>query len=173
MKSIRTGMRCIFAAFLVAATAHADSVVYVFIGIDNTGQFAEPEAFRLTVLNFIDPQADGESLDFTCNQLDSSTNCGSPGVIFSDQIGAFSAQVQFDAPIIGSIFNFPAGAFTSAGIYTNEVGTNTGTLTVQESPEPGSLALTLCALLVFLSIRAKRLRGALRQSREDLPRHLL
>ena len=163
MKSISTGMRCVFAAFLITAAAHADSVVYAFIGIDNTGQFAEPEAFQLTVIEFIDPQADGEGLDFTCSQLDSSTNCGSPGVIFSDQIGPFSAQVQFDALIVGSIFTFPAGAFTRSGIYTNEVGTNSGTLTVQESPEPGSLALTLCALLLFLSVCLKRLRGAVQR----------
>src|SRR5580700_8426234 len=124
-------MRCAFAAFLIAAAAHADSVVYVFIGIDSTGPFAEPEAFQLTVLDFIDPQADGEGLDFTCNQLDSITNCGSPGVIFSDQNGAFSAQLQFDAPIVGSIFTFAFGAFTTPGIYAGEAGTNSGTLTVR------------------------------------------
>jgi hypothetical protein len=173
MKSIRTGMRCVFAAFLIAAAAHADSIVYVFVGIDNTGQGPEPEAFQLTVPDFINPPVDGEGMDFTCNQLDSSINCSSPGVIFSDQFGAFSAQVQFDAPIVGSIFTFPAGAFTTPGRYTNEAGTNTGTLTVQETPEPGSLALTLCAVLLFLSMRVKRLRGIVRRSRDDLPSHLL
>jgi len=163
MKSIRTGMRWLLAAFLITAAAHADSVVYVFTGTDNSGASPELEAFQLIVPDFIDPPLNGSGVDFTCNQLDSSTNCISPGVIFSDQtvLGAFSAQLQFDAPIVGSIFDFPAGAFTTPGSYISETGgTNAGMLTVQDSPEPGSLALTLGAGLLFLSIRVKRLGGA-------------
>jgi hypothetical protein len=161
MKSIRTGMRCLLAAFLIAAAAHADSVVYIFTGIDNTGKAPETEAFELTVPDFIDPPADGSGVIFTCDQLDSSTNCSSPGIIFSDQtaLGAFSAQLQFDAPIVGSIFDFPAEAFTTPGVYS-EAGINiTGALTVEDAPEPGSIVLTLGAGLLFLSIRVKKLRS--------------
>jgi hypothetical protein len=167
MKSIRTGMRCLVAAFLICASAHAahaDSVVYIFTGTDNSGAFPELEAFQLTVPDFIDPPTDGSDMDFTCIQLDSNTNCSSPGVMFSHQTGAFSAQVQFDAPIVGSVFAFPTGAFTTPGTYSSEVGgTTIGTLTVQGSPEPASIALTLGAgLLLFLSMRVKRLRRAFR-----------
>jgi len=178
MGSIRTGMRCLLAAFLIAGAAHADSVVYIFAGIDNTGESAEPEAFQLTVPNFINPSTDGAGLVFTCDELDSSTNCGSPGVIFSDQpvLGAFSTQLQFDAPIVGSIFAFPSEALTTPGIYSSEVGTNLGTLTVQETPEPGSIALTLGAGLLFLFIRRLPIRAArvsTRWSQDASPPHRL
>jgi hypothetical protein len=163
MKSIPTGMRCLLAAFLIATAAHAESVIYTFIGTDNSGKVPELEAFQLTVPDFIDTPPDGLGVDFTCDQLDSSTNCGSPGIIFSDQpvLGAFSAQLQFDAPTVGSIFEFPADAFTTPGTFSSEAsGVNTGSLTVDELPEPGSIELTLCAGLLFLCIRVKRLRGA-------------
>jgi hypothetical protein len=156
MKCIRTGMRCLLAAFLIAAAARAESIVYIFVGTDNTGQSPEPEAFQLTVSDFIDPPAGGEGVDFDCDQLELSTNCASPGIIFSDQNGAFSAQLQFDAPVVGSIYAFPAGAFGALGVYTSQADTNVGTLTVQESPEPGSIELTLGAVLLFLSIRRFR-----------------
>jgi hypothetical protein len=137
-------------------------VVYIFAGIDNPGEAPGTEAFQLTVPDFIAPPADGSGVIFTCDQLDSSTDCGSPGVIFSDQtaLGAFSAQLQFDAPIVGSIFDFPAEAFTTPGVYSSEAGMNViGSLTVAEAPEPGSLVLTLGAGLLWLSIRAKKLRS--------------
>jgi subtilisin family serine protease len=162
MKSIRTGMRCLPAAFLMTAAAHANSVVYIFAGADNSGASPEPEAFQLTVPDFIDAAPDGSGVDFTCDRLDSSTNCGSPGVIFSDQsvLGAFSAQLQFDSPISGSIFDFPSEAFTAPGVYSSEAGgINIGALNVQEAAEPGSIALTLSAGLLFLFSRVKKLRS--------------
>jgi hypothetical protein len=162
MKTIRTGMRCLLAAFLIAAAARAESVVYIFTGIDNTGEAPETEAFQLTVPDFIEPPPDGSAVNFTCDQLDSSTNCVSPGVIFSDQtaLGAFAAQLQFDAPIVGSIFDFPAEAFSTPGVYSSEAGLNViGALTVEEAPEPGSVVLTLGAGLLWLSIRVTKLRS--------------
>lgn len=162
MKIFRTGTRCLLAAFLIAAAAHAESVVYTFIGTDNSGEVPELEAFQLVVPDFIDTPPDGLGVDFTCDQLVSSTNCSSPGVLFSDQsvLGAFSAQLQFDAPTVGSIFEFPADAFATPGSYSSEPGeVNTGVLTVDELPEPGSIELTLAGLL-FLSIRVKKLRRA-------------
>ena len=149
-------MRRLLAALLIATAAHAASVVYIFAGTDNTGGSPEPEAFRLIVPDFINPPPGGAGVDFTCAQLESSTNCSSPGVIFSEQNGAFSAQLQFDSPIVGSIYAFPSGAFTTPGTYISEVGINTGALTVQVSPELGSLALTLAAGLLLLAIRVKR-----------------
>jgi hypothetical protein len=157
MKCIRTGMRCLLAAFLIAAAARADSIVYIFVGTDNTGASPELEAFQLTVPDFTNPSAGGPGVEFTCDRMESSTNCSTPGVIFSDQtvLGAFSAQLQFDAPIVGSIFAFASAAFTTLGVYSSEArGIDiTGTLTVQESPEPGSIELTLGAVLLFLSLR--------------------
>jgi hypothetical protein len=177
MKNIRTGMLCLLAAFLMTAAAHADSVQYIFAGTDSSGEFPESEAFQLTVPDFIDAPPDGSGVDFTCVQLDSSTNCSSPGIIFSDQsvLGAFSAQLQFDSPIVGSIFDFPSAAFTTPGVYSSEAGGNsiTGALTVQEAAEPGSLALTLSAGLLFLSLRAKKLRGAFRTEPRACPRSFL
>jgi hypothetical protein len=151
-------MRCLFVAFLIAAAAHAESVVYSFIGTDNSGQVPELEEFQLIVPDFIDTPPNGLGVAFTCDQLDSSINCGSPGVIFSDQavLGAFSAQLQFDAPTVGSIFEFPADAFATPGSYSSEPGAvNTGSLTVDELPEPGSIELTLGAGLLFLFIRGR------------------
>jgi hypothetical protein len=154
-------MRCLLVAFLITVAAHADSVVYIFAGTDNSVESPEPEAFQLTVSDFIDPSPDSFGVDFTCAELDSSTNCGTPGVMFTDQtvLGAFSAQLQFDAPIAGSIYDFPADAFTTPGVYSSELGgTSVGTLTVQETSEPGPIAL-LGAGLLFLSIRVKKLRS--------------
>jgi hypothetical protein len=167
MRSILRGMRCLVAAFLMTVAAHADSVVYIFTGTDNSGESPELEAFQLIVSDFIVTPPDGLGVDYICDQLESSTNCGSPGIIFSDQtvLGALSAQLQFDSPIVGSIFDFPTAAFTTPGTYSSDAGGTIGTLTVQESPEPaGSMALTLGAGLLFLAIRVKRLRGAARVS---------
>jgi hypothetical protein len=154
MKIIRTGMRCLVAAFLMTASAHAASIVYIFTGVDNSGMSPEVETFELIVPDFIDPPAGGVGVDFTCDQLNLSTDCSSPGVIFSEQNGAFSAQLQFDAPVVGSIFAFPTGAFTTIGNYGSQPGgTNMGVLSVQESPEPASFALALGAGLLYFVIR--------------------
>jgi hypothetical protein len=155
-------MRCLVAALLITVSAHADSVVYIFTGTDNSGASPEPETFELIVPDFIVTPPDGLAVVYACNQLVSSTNCGSPGIIFSDQtvLGAVSAQLQFDSPIVGSIYDFPTGAFTTPGTYSSESGATIGTLTVQPTPEPGSMALTLSAALLLFFIRVKKLRGA-------------
>jgi hypothetical protein len=140
-------MRCLVAALLITVSAHADSVVYIFTGTDNSGASPEPETFELIVPDFIVTPPDGLAVVYACNQLVSSTNCGSPGIIFSD-------------PIVGSIYDFPTGAFTTPGTYSSESGATIGTLTVQPTPEPGSMALTLSAALLLFFIRVKKLRGA-------------
>jgi hypothetical protein len=144
---------------LSAASIQA-SIIYNFVG---TGLPSEPVAFHLTVPNFVNPPLDGPFVSFTCAQFDSSTNCEPLGAtFFSNQsgLGAFSAQIQFDATNdVGYVFSFPTGAFGAPGVYSAEAGVgNPGTLTVT-TPEPTTILLAfsgfcLCGLRRLLTKRS-------------------
>jgi hypothetical protein len=148
---------------VLSAVATQASVVYNFVG---TGLPSEPMAFQLTVSDFVNPPLGnpGPFVDFTCAQLDSSTNCDSqlPGISFSNQGVAFSAQLTFDA--INNTeyaFFFPTGAFDAPGVYSAESGRNfnSGTLTVTQTPEPHTiimLALSGFCLCGFRRFPTKR-----------------
>jgi hypothetical protein len=148
---------------LPAASARADTI-YNFAGTGTAfGPFpAEPVAFQLTVPNYINPPLEsGVWVAFTCAQLDSSTNCGENGVwapdaVFFSQdvaIPAFSAIISFNAADdVGYVFDFPAGAFDSPGVYSAYADApwySPGTLTVTTTPEPSTMLLVLSALSLF------------------------
>jgi hypothetical protein len=147
---------------LTAATGYADSITYTFVGTGTAGTSPEPVAFQLTVPDYVNPALNGGFEDFTCGQLDASTNClvGSPlATTFSNQsvLGAFSAQLTFSATNDAEYaFFFLTGAFDTPGTYTSETGLNDneGTLTVS-TPEPGSAILLVAGVLLLLTFRAR------------------
>jgi hypothetical protein len=162
--------------FLPVGILHA-STIYTFSGtgtafVTTNGTVpAEPLSFQLTAATFINPPLDGpfsSDVEFTCSQLDSSTNCGLD-IFFSNQSGSpsgYSADLQFDAADdTAYIFYFPTGAFAAPGVYAADNGGpkfNLGTLTVTETPEPNTLLLALtgvAGMLVLAGIRAKSFKG--------------
>ena len=158
---MQVAVRCLFVAFAIAASAHGSSIIFTFSGTDTSGAIPEPEMFQLTVPDFINPALNGFGVDFTCDQLDLTSACVSPGLIFSEQsvLGAFSDQLQFNSPDAASVYDFPTGAFTTPGTYFTEPGANEniGSITVTDAPEPGPMALTLFAALLLFSLRVKKL----------------
>ena len=149
-----------------ASVAHASSVTYSFVGIGGATLTVpdEPVAFELTVPAFIIP-AIGTHIDFTCAQMNSSTNCG----LAPNPYGAFfssGSTLQFDASNnVGYVFNFPTGAFGAVGTYSAipdpfpGAEQNTGTLTVTSTPEPTTLFLALSGIGLF-SLRRSRSKAA-------------
>jgi hypothetical protein len=157
----RMGIRWLFAAFVITMAAHGSSIFYIFGGTDTTGGTPEAEMFQLTVPDFISPPLNSFGADVGCAQLGLSSECVSPGLIFSQQsvLGAFSDQLQFNSPDAASVYDFPTGAFTTPGTYFSQPGENQniGSLTVTDGPEPNPMALTLCAVLLLFSLRVKKL----------------
>jgi hypothetical protein len=162
---------------LFSASVQAE-VVYDFVGTGTalppdqdppSGLPAEQVAFQLTVPNFLNPPLTSPPtsaifVDFTCAQLDSSTNCSS-GINFSNQSvgGAFSAQLGFDTTYAAYAFFFPTGAFGTPGVYSSEFrpGTfdNAGTLTVTDTPEPATMVLVLGGIC-FCGLRRLLIKGS-------------
>jgi hypothetical protein len=145
---------------LVAAAASGQaSIIYNFTG---TGLPSETVGFELIVSSFVNPAVDGPITAFGCIQLAASTNCqsGNPdAIIFSNQsvLGNFSAQLEFFASNNTSYnFDFPSGAFGALGVYNSQSGSglNIGTLSVSQTPEPGTMVLFLSAVcLGFFGLR--------------------
>lgn len=165
------------------------SVIYDFVGTGSPVTLPppggnlppEPLAFRLTVPNFLNPPLNsgylfepGNYVFFTCNQLDSNTNCGPLGsssgsgsVQFDNNNGGSPGTLGYSAVLgfaaanhVDYLFYFPTGAFGASGVHTSSSG-NIGTLTVTQTPEPVTLSTVLAGLL-FLG--AKRLRSNLQRA---------
>jgi hypothetical protein len=158
-------MKALVVLALGAASVQA-SVIYSFLG---TGTFGtsittgmsistvpESVAFQLTTPAFLNPPGCSpvgcNPLAFSCDQLDSSTNClESIGFFtrFNDVI-LFSASNNFEYA-----FYFPLRALGAPGVYSPNFDVfNAGTLTVAETgvPEPTTMLLVLdgiCLVFVF------------------------
>ena len=145
-------------SMLAAASIHAN-VIYTFVGTGESGP--EPVAFQLTVPDFVHPPNSGSFVEFTCAQLDSSTNCDPSGIeTFSYQsvMEGFSAQLTFEATNDTEYgFFFPTGAFGTPGVYSAETGLNfnSGTLTVTQTPEPHTILLILIGFFVLVCRRRR------------------
>lgn len=160
--------RAVVVLTFTAASSQAAVIIYGFVGLGLGGTPAsEPVAFQLTVPDFQSPPESG-LIYFTCDQLDSSTNCKAPdwiGVLFLGygyNNPAFSAVLQFNANNNWDyLFYFPAGAFTTPGIHIAEPGYNPGTLTVSETggaPEPATILFVMSGLCLcgFSRLRTRR-----------------
>jgi hypothetical protein len=83
-------------------------------------------------------------------------NCVLPplsAVFFYSDAGADIDQIQFnDINGNGYSFNFQLGAFASPGTYVTVLGgstSNTGTLTVQETPEPSAILMVVSGIFAI------------------------
>ena len=161
------------ALILSSGSAHADSIVYNFVGtgaaISNPlVTFPEqPVGFQLTAPDFVNPPhliggppTSMHFATFTCAQLDTSTNCRPTGttLVLSNQgTGPLTANMDFlAANSVTYVFFFPTGAFGAPGTYSTGLGPNIGTLTVTALvPEPTSIVLLLAGVVQSLSIAAR------------------
>jgi hypothetical protein len=144
------------AVLLLTAVCMRANVIYEFTGtgtaIPSIPLPAEPVAFQLTSSSFINaPFSNTTFLAFSCEQLDSSTNCEDTpqGAVFFVNYDGF-AIVDFAASNDSTyVFFFPAGAFTTPGTYSAYVGGptyNVGTLIV--TPEPATTLLAFGGLIL-------------------------
>jgi len=160
MNGMRARVGFLFLVFVIATVAHADTIVYIFAGTDNSGGPPELTGFELIEPSFLDV---GDSfVQVDCALLTSSRNCMGD-LYFSEQasMGSFSAQLEFNTSSGGYLFFFPTASFTTLGVYQSEIrqDANTGILTVElqptnqpltgGAPEPDSIVMVGAALLLL------------------------
>jgi hypothetical protein len=162
-------MKALVVLAFAAASVQA-SVIYSFLGTGTFGTSVtsgmtittvpESVAFQLTTTSFLNPPTCSpggcDPLSFSCDQLDSSTNClvqgDSPSIGFFSRFNdviLFSASNNFEYA-----FYFPLGALGAPGVYSPNFDVfNAGTLTVAVTavPEPTTVLLVLGGIsLVFV-----------------------
>jgi hypothetical protein len=172
--------------FWSVVLCHA-SVTYTFTGTTASG-FPIPvenESFQLTSPSFLfsvpEPSPNTAFLIFTSSQLDSCVGCPPTGLAVGvqpdncggDGHGNFincSDTVEYSdvRNNAGSIYYFPLGALTSAGVFhTTALGSpnnNVGTLTVtgapdSTTPEPSTALLMMIGVFLVTAARRRIIRG--------------
>jgi hypothetical protein len=183
-------MKVVVVLALGAASVQA-SVIYSFLGTGTSGTSVttgmsvttdpEPVAFQLTTPSFLNPPGCSplfcDPLSFSCDQLDSSTNCLVQGDSLS--VGFFT---RFDDVILFSAsndvqygFSFPLGALGAPGVYSVDANAfNAGTLTVAVTavPEPTAVLFVLggiCLVFVFSPFHRRYITSQLVWRRAPFP----
>jgi len=160
---------CVLSIVFMTTTAHAD-VVYTFSGTAVSP--SEPGGslqvgFTYTAPDFLfAPDAvsiENNGMCINCilllsAQLDSCLNCLTSTVVHAV---AFAPSVISNPPVegselefndnnnVGSGFQFQLGAFAAPGTYTSSLNPGTLTVTVANATEPGSLSLSVVAMLAL------------------------
>ena len=152
-------MALIAMAVLVPASK-ADSVNYTFSS--STGSFE-----YTSNSGFIAPNT---TLVLFNNNLDSCSGCSSlsflPSAVLTSQIPVVGDIIAFGSLSNGAIYAFQLGAFQAAGTYysTGSVGGYGGVLSVQ-APEPGTIGLLACGLLLMAGFASRKRLIALASAR--------
>jgi hypothetical protein len=146
-------------AVLVPASK-ADSVNYTFSSTLGTFEYTSNSGFI----------ASGETLILSKNDLGSCTgSCSSYSLLPSATILSASYLgdiVAFGSLTNGAIYVFQTGAFEAYGTYQSLIGipSSVGTLSVQ-APEPGTIGLLACGLLLMAGFASRKRLGAIVSAR--------
>jgi hypothetical protein len=153
------GLTLIVASFsliaLITPSAHADSVIYTFSGI-NSGPLGDglPVALQFTAPAFITSLT-----PVFASELTSCTNCLVSSTILAAEFrphDTIGDAIGFVDPNKEFFYRFPTGAFSAPGTYRTLSQSFPGTLTVS-TPENGTLPLLACALLGLFTVGRRRL----------------
>jgi hypothetical protein len=163
---LRFACIALFACVALVPVSKADPITYTFAGTTFYGAnvgFTYPSAS-----GFISPTSFD---DLYASQLSSCTNClawSFPVVELQPQVPFFGDLLVFDdSHFVASVFGFQKGAFNNPGIYQSG-GIfnlfNQGTLTVSDStvktPEPGTLGLLACGLVLLAGMAWRKRLGS-------------
>ena len=152
-------MALIALAVLVPASK-ADSVNYTFSSSLGTFEYTSNSGFI----------APGTTLVLSQNQLGSCTGtCSSYSLLPSSTILSatyFGDVVAFGSLANGAVYVFQSGAFEAYGTYQSLIGIpySVGTLSVQ-APEPGTIGLLACGLLLMAGFASRKRLGAIVSAR--------
>jgi PEP-CTERM motif len=148
----------LFACVVLVPVSKADPITYAFKG---KTLFGTSVGFTYTSASgFISPTSFD---DLYASQLSSCTNClawSFPVVQLQPQVPYFGDLLVFDdSHFVASVFGFQKGAFNNPGTYQSG-GIfnlfNQGTLTVSDgtvkTPEPGTLGLLACGLVLLAGL---------------------
>lgn len=150
-------MALIAMAVLVPASK-ADSVNYTFSSSVGSFEYTSDSGFI----------APNTTLVLYKNDLDSCTGCSSfsllPSAVITDQF--IGDIIAFGSLSNGAIYVFQTGAFEAYGTYTSLIGlpSGVGTLSVQ-APEPGTIGLLACGLLLMAGFASRKRLGAIVSAR--------
>ena len=142
-------MALIAMAVLVPASK-ADSVNYTFSSSIGSFEYTSNSGFI----------APNETLLLTKNDLTSSYSLTPSVTILSASF--LGDIVAFGSLTNGAIYVFQTGAFEAIGTYTSLIGipSSVGTLSVQ-APEPGTIGLLACGLLLMAGFASRKRLGAI------------
>ena len=150
-------MALIAMAVLVPASK-ADSVNYTFTSSVGSFEYTSDSGFI----------APDTTLVLFKSDLDTCKGCGSlsflPSAVLTNQF--IGDIVAFGSLTNGAIYVFQTGAFEAYGTYTSLVGlpSGVGTLSVQ-APEPGTIGLLACGLLLMAGFASRKRLSAMLPSR--------
>jgi hypothetical protein len=144
-------------AVLVPASK-ADSVNYTFSSSVGSFEYTSNSGFI----------APNTTLVLYQNNLDSCHGCSPfsllPSAVVTNQF--IGDIIAFGSLTNGAIYVFQTGAFEANGTYTSLVGLPSGTATLSvQAPEPGTIGLLACGLLLMAGFASRKRLGALATAR--------
>ena len=143
-------MALIAMAVLVPASK-ADSVNYTFSSSVGTFEYTSNSGYI----------APDTTLILFKNDLTNCTGCSSfsllPSAVLSSSLPSVGDIVAFGSLSNGAIYVFQTGAFEAAGLYKSiaSLGSGGGILSVQ-APEPGTIGLLACGLLLMAGFASRK-----------------
>jgi hypothetical protein len=143
-------------AVLVPASK-ADSVNYTFSSSSGSFEYTSDSGFI----------APNTTLVLYQNNLDSCTGCSPfsflPSAVITNQL--IGDIVAFGG-LSGAVYVFQTGAFEANGTYASLVGLPYGSATLSvQAPEPGTIGLLACGLLLMAGFASRKRLGAFASAR--------
>ena len=147
----------LIAMVVLVPASKADSVNYTFSSSVGSFEYTSDTGF-------IGPNT---TLVLYKNDLDTCNGCSSfsllPSAVITNQF--VGDVIAFGSLTNGSIYVFQTGAFEATGMYTSLAGyPGVGTLSVQ-APEPGTIGLLACGLLLMAGFASRKRLSALATAR--------
>ena len=145
-------MALIALAVLVPASK-ADSVNYTFTSSVGSFEYTSNSGFI----------APDSTVFLYQNQLGSCMGCGSPSFLPSAVLSSYIGDVvAFGSLSNGAIYVFQTGAFEAYGTYQSIAGLPYGGATLSvAAPEPGTIGLLACGLLLMAAFASRKRLGAI------------
>jgi hypothetical protein len=147
----------LFALAVIVPASKADSVNYTFTSSDGSFEYTSTSGFI----------APDTTLFLYPSDMGSCNGCGSPysllpSAVLSSYVGDVVAFGSLSNP---SIYVFQTGAFEAYGTYHDLFGApGSATLSVQ-TPEPGTIGLLACGLLLMAAFASRKRLSALASAR--------
>jgi hypothetical protein len=149
----------LLAMVVLVPASKADSVNYSFTGSNGSFEYTSTSGF-------ISPDT---TVILFKSDLGSCSGCNSlsflPSAIFSSDVPLVGDLIAFGSLTNAAIYAFQTGSFDAVGTYHSYFGSGTLQVSTVQAPEPGTIGLLACGLLLMAGLASWKRRGMALEAR--------